>query len=62
MRQLDKQVRDESAQVVLEQQSKFVLGELGVNRAEQEQLLVAWLRLKNRRQRITEDASAQDAA
>jgi adenine-specific DNA-methyltransferase len=62
MRQLDKQVRGESAQVVLEQQSKFVLGELGVNRAEQEQLLVAWLRLKNRRQRITEDSNAQDAA
>lgn len=60
--QLDKQVRRESIRVVLEQQSKHVLGELGVSHAEQEQLLGAWLRLKNRRQRITENTDELDAA
>jgi adenine-specific DNA-methyltransferase len=63
VKHLDELVRKESAYVVLEQQSKHVLGELEVRRAEQEQLLAAWLRLKNRRQRITEDApDVQDAA
>ncbi len=62
VRQLDKLIRRESVRVVLEQQSKHVLGELGVSRAEQEQLLGAWLRMKNRRQRITGVADEQDAA
>jgi adenine-specific DNA-methyltransferase len=61
--QLDKLVRKESAQVVLEQQSQIILGQLGVSRAMQEQLLGAWLRLKNRRQRVAaETAGARDAA
>jgi adenine-specific DNA-methyltransferase len=60
--QLDKLVRKTSAHAVLEQQSQHVLGELGVSRAEQSQILEAWLRLKNRRQRIKEDADKQDAA
>ena len=63
MQTLDKLVRKESAHVVLEQQSKLVLEELGVNRAQQHQLLGAWLRLKNRRQRITAvDTQTEDAA
>ncbi len=61
--QLDKLVRRESASAVLEQQGQHILGELGVGRAEQEQLLAAWLRLKNRRQRIAVDSpDARDAA
>jgi adenine-specific DNA methylase len=61
--QLDDLVRKENAYAVLEQHSQRVLSELGVSRADQEQLLAAWLRLKNRRQRITEDApDVQDAA
>ncbi len=62
VQELDALVRKETAQAVLEQQSKRVLGELEVGCAEQEQLLNAWLRLKNRRQRITDDADEQDAA
>jgi len=55
VRRLDKLVRNTNAHDVLEEQSHHVLGDLGVSRAEQNQLLAAWLRLKNRRQRITED-------
>jgi adenine-specific DNA-methyltransferase len=63
MQRLDKLVREASAHVVLEQQGQHVLGELGVTRSKQSQLLSAWLRLKNRRQRITEDTrDVQDAA
>jgi adenine-specific DNA-methyltransferase len=63
MQQLDKLVRKEIAQVVLAQQSKHVLGELGVSPADQKRLLLAWLRLKNRRQRASEeDTNEQDAA
>lgn len=60
--ELDAQVRRESANVILERQSKRVLGELGVSRIEQHQLMEAWLRLKNRRQRISEVTEEQDAA
>ncbi|MGI0086013.1 MAG: SAM-dependent methyltransferase, partial [Nitrososphaerales archaeon] len=60
---LDKLVREASAHAVLEKQSENVLGELGVTRTERNQLLSAWLRLKNRRQRIAGDApGVQDAA
>jgi adenine-specific DNA-methyltransferase len=63
VQQLDKLVRNESARIVLEHQSKIVLGPLGVNRAEQERLVDAWVRLKNRRQRITDDVKDErDAA
>jgi adenine-specific DNA methylase len=63
VQQLDKLVREASVHDVLERQSQHVLGELGVSHAEQDQLIAAWLRLKNRRQRITEDApSVPDAA
>jgi adenine-specific DNA methylase len=49
---LDRMVRQESATLMLEQQSERVLGHFGVTRSERETLLSAWLRLKNRRQRI----------
>jgi adenine-specific DNA-methyltransferase len=60
--QLDKLVRRSNASFVLAQQSQRVLGDLGISRAEQEQLLAAWLRLKNRRQRITEKATDEQNA
>ncbi len=60
--QLDRLVRKERAITILEQQSERVLGELGVSRAGQEQLLAAWLRLKNRRQRIVENVEDTENA
>jgi hypothetical protein len=55
LRQLDKLVRSESIQAVLASQSQHVLGALGVREADQEQLIAAWLRLKNRRQRLSDE-------
>ena len=52
---LDAMVRKSSAADVLERQNEAVLGALGLSKAEQGDLLSAWLRLKNRRQRISED-------
>jgi adenine-specific DNA methylase len=52
---LDAMVRKSSAADVLERQNEAVLGALGLSKARQEDLLSAWLRLKNRRQRISED-------
>ena len=62
--ELDKLVRQQSAQVMLEQQSRRTLGKLGVGRTAQEMLLNAWMRLKNRRQRASDPTTqdAQDAA
>jgi len=57
VQQLDKLVRKEDASSVLEQQSKHVLGELQVSRADQDHLLSAWFRLKNRRQRVESETS-----
>lgn len=62
LEQLDELVRTNSAYRVLEKQNKSVLGGLAMSRVDQEQLLAAWLRLKNRRQRISEVADEQDAA
>jgi hypothetical protein len=62
LQQLDKLVRKETAAVMLEKQSQIILGQLGMSRKEQEQLLTAWHRLKNRRQRVADDAAEQDAA
>lgn len=52
---LDALVRKLSAVEVLELQNEVVLGGLGLSKAQQGDLLSAWLRLKNRRQRISED-------
>jgi len=52
---LDAMVRKSSAAEVLELQNESVLGALGLSKAQQGDLLSAWLRLKNRRQRISED-------
>jgi len=61
VQRLDKLVREASAHDVLEQQGPDVLGKVGLSHAEQNQLLAAWLRLKKRRQRITENSEEQDS-
>ena len=52
---LDALVRSSCAADVLEHQNAAVLGSLGLVKSEQTDLLSAWLRLKNRRQRVSED-------
>ena len=53
IRKLDLLVREMSVIDVLEHQNKIVLGTLGFSKSKQDQFLAAWLRLKNRRQRVT---------
>lgn len=55
LNKLDAMVRKLNAADVLEKQNEVVLGALGLSKAQQGDLLSAWLRLKNRRQRISED-------
>jgi adenine-specific DNA methylase len=55
IRELDNLVRKVNAAGVLEQQNKKILGALDLSKFNQDQLLVAWLRLKNRRQRISSE-------
>ena len=50
---LDALVRKSSVIDVLEQQNRKILGTLNLSKSDQDQLLSAWLRLKNRRQRIS---------
>ena len=54
LRKLDSLVRASSATEVLERQNAAVLGKLGLSKEQQDNLLFAWMRLKNRRQRISE--------
>jgi adenine-specific DNA-methyltransferase len=54
--ELDKLVRELPARVVLERQSRYILGKIGVSRDAQETLLSAWTRLKNRRQRASDSS------
>lgn len=56
LRKLDQSVKRSKALTVLEEQNEKVLGAIGVSKTDQERLLAAWLRLKSRRQRATEDA------
>lgn len=58
---LDAMVRNSSAAEVLERQNEVVLGALGLSHAQQTDLLSAWLRLKNRRQRISEEGSVSQS-
>ena len=51
--ELDRLIRKTNMATVLEQQNQKVLGKLGLTQWDQDQLLAAWLRLKNRRQRIS---------
>lgn len=52
IRALDALVRRSSMIDVLEQQNRKILGAIDLSTSDQDQLLAAWLRLKNRRQRI----------
>jgi len=54
MSKLDELVRKSKVEAVLDHQNEKVLGILGLPKSDQDQLLSAWLRLKNRRQRISE--------
>ena len=54
---LDRAVKSESLCSVLERQSKLVLGALGVADGEQDDLLDAWRRLRNRRRRLSASSS-----
>lgn len=55
IRELDTMVRKVNIAGVLEQQNNKILGALGLSKSNQNQLLAAWLRLKNRRQRISSE-------
>jgi adenine-specific DNA methylase len=55
IRKLDSIVREMNVIDVLEHQNKIVLGALGLSKSNQIPLLAAWQRLKNRRQRITQE-------
>lgn len=53
LRKLDTLVKSNCIADALEQQNGKILGSLGLNKSKQNMVLEAWLRLKNRRQRIT---------
>ncbi len=53
---LDKAVRTMPAELVLESQSKKVLGSLGLSNSDQAELLSGWRKLRNRRHRVPEAA------
>jgi hypothetical protein len=55
IRKLDTLVRQSNVATVLEDQNKKILGVMGIPKSDQDALLAAWLRLKNRRQRIKGD-------
>lgn len=52
IRKLDTLVRQSNVETVLEEQNEKILGVMGIPRSDQDALLAAWLRLKNRRQRL----------
>lgn len=54
LKALNSTYKKEKAPAILEQQSRIVLGALGVTIHQQVMLLNAWRRLKNRRQRISD--------
>lgn len=60
LEELDNKVRTKSAQAVLEANSRVVLGGLGLSRTNQDCLLEAWKRLRNRRHRVS-SAEANEA-
>jgi len=55
---LDNAIRGLPTQEVLARQGKTVLGALGLSRAKQECVVAGWRRLRDRRQRISVDLSA----
>jgi adenine-specific DNA-methyltransferase len=61
IRMLDMLVRQSCMLDVFEKQNKTILGEIGLSRSEQNQLLAAWLRLRNRRQRLSDSESSNQS-
>lgn len=61
IKDLDKQVRLESARGVLGANSREVLGGLGLSKAKQEIVFNGWKRLRNRRHRISSDDEARES-
>lgn len=63
LRKLDTLVRKSNVATVLEEQNGKILGAMGISQSDQDSLLAAWLRLKNRRQRLkTEEEASQSLA
>jgi len=58
---LDTVVRKSRMETVLERQNRTVLGRLGLPAADQNALLAAWVRLKNRRQRLHGEGRAEQS-
>ena len=61
LRKLDTIVRNSNVTEVLEQQNEKILGGLGLSQSEQDELLGAWIRLKNRRQRLSSKEEANQS-
>lgn len=57
IRRLDTLVRQSNVATVLEQQNKKILGAMGITKSDQTSLLAAWMRLKNRRQRLKDECA-----
>lgn len=55
--ELDKAVRTLSMDNVLELQTAHILGDLGLSKAQQDELLSGWYSLRNRRHRVSEEAA-----
>ena len=56
---LDKTIRSSPIDTVLECQSRIVLGAVGLSTSDQDELLNAWKRLRDRRHRVSSGASSQ---
>ena len=61
LRKLDTIVRNSNVTEVLEQQNEKILGGLGLSQSEQDELLGVWIRLKNRRQRLSSKEEANQS-
>ncbi len=61
IRRLDALVRQSNVETVLAEQNKKILGAMGISTSDQETLLGAWLRLKNRRQRLKEEVDVSQS-
>lgn len=60
LQKLDRDVRSLATADVLEQQSKVILGPLGLSSAGQQVLLDGWRRLRDRRNRISDESPADE--
>ena len=58
LKSLDRSVRSQKSDNVLEQQSAHVLGDLGISKSDQIELFEGWNKLRNRRQRVSTEVAA----